>query len=164
MSKEFKADRAAALIACAILTVGFSCQSIAATYAVNLGEKFTLKKGESAQLKNTNVELKVIRFIYSPCPKDAMCVWSGLDVIHELTIDGKQYPPNKTHYNINLIESDYKNHATYTITDVDSECDTRGDGCWDELMRRFHDESYCYKMKDPIGKGYCLENAKRKSF
>lgn len=151
----------ARLIACTILAAGISFQSVAATYTVVLGEKFTLKKDESARLKDSGVELKVTGFVYSPCPKNAMCAWSGLDVMAALTIDGKQYPPYETHYNVNLIQSDYKSYATFTITHVDTDCATRGDGCWDELMRRFKDESYCYKMKDPVGKGYCLDNAKK---
>lgn len=146
---------------CTLLLAGLSCQSFAATVTVALGEKFTLKKGESAQLRGSNVELKVISFVYSPCPKGAQCIWSGLAVNQEFTLDGKPYKPYDTHFNVNLLESDYKNYATYTITDADSECETRGDGCWDEMMRRFKDAAYCYKMKDPIGKGYCLDNVKK---
>lgn len=153
--------RTAILIAVAILSASISHSSIAATYTVKLGDKFTLKKGESARLKDRDVELLVTGFVNSPCPKDAMCVWSGLDVMTVLTIDGKQSRPYETHYNVNLLESDYKNYAAFTITDADAECATRGDGCWDSLMRRFKDKSYCYKMKDPVSKGYCLENAKK---
>jgi hypothetical protein len=149
------------LIAGLILLAGFSCPSVAATYMVAAGESFTLKKGESAQLKNTDVVLKVISFVNSPCPKNAQCIWSGLAVNHELTIAGKPYKDYDSHYNVNLIGSDYTSYATYTITNADDQCATRGDGCWDEMMRRFKDASYCYKMKDPVGKGYCLENIKK---
>lgn len=156
-----KSARTAVLITLTILTIGIPQPSIAATYTVKLGEKFTLKKGESARLQGRDVELLITGFVHSPCPKNAMCVWSGLDVITVLTINGKKVRPYETHYNVNLLESDYKNFAAFTITDVDTQCATRGDGCWDELMRRFKDKSYCYKMNDPVSKSYCLENAKK---
>ena len=149
------------VIASAMLLAGLAGQAVAATYVVNAGEKFTLKKNENAQLKDTDVVLTVTGFVYSPCPKDAQCIWSGLAVNQELTVNGKKVKPYDTHHNVNLIDSDYKQYATYTITNADDECATRGDGCWDEMMRRFKDASYCNKMKDPIGKGYCIENAKK---
>ena len=138
-----------------LLTASFC---YAATYTVVEGEKFTLKKGESAQLKNTNVVLTVLGFVNSPCPKNAQCIWSGLAVNHEFTIDGKKYKPYDTHYNVALIESDYKNSATYTITNAEDDCVAQGDGCWDAMMRRFKDRQYCYKMKNPVSKQYCLDN------
>lgn len=83
---------------------------------VSLGEEFRLKKGEAAKLKDRNVTLKITEFIYSPCPANAECVWSGLAVKYELTVDGINYSKDtKTSYDVVETESDYKTYANFII-------------------------------------------------
>jgi len=88
---------------------------------VSLGEEFTLKKGETARVKDLNVFLKVKDFIYSPCPRGAQCLWSGLAVVYELTVDGIVYgssldnPPRDAPYDVLVKKTDYKTYATFVI-------------------------------------------------
>ena len=45
-----------------------------------LGEEFRLRRDEVFHLRNSDLTLKIVKFINSPCPKGAYCVWSGLSV------------------------------------------------------------------------------------
>lgn len=89
--------------------------------SVNPGEKFTLKKGETAKVRGLNVTLTITNFIYSPCPEDTQCFWNGLAVDYELTVDGKIYKstvgnlPSEAPYQIFMKESDYKTYAVFVI-------------------------------------------------
>ncbi len=94
----------------------------AGSITVSLGEKFTLKKGGIARVKDRDATLQLKDFIYSPCPKNVQCIWSGLAVIYELTVNGKTYdssfgnPPQGAPYDVSVVESDYKTYATFIIT------------------------------------------------
>ena len=45
---------------------------------VNLNEKFLLVENQTASIESENLQLLLTKIIYSPCPKGAMCIWSGL--------------------------------------------------------------------------------------
>lgn len=88
---------------------------------VLLGEEFILKKGETARIKDLNVFLKVKDFINSPCPKGSQCIWSGLAVVYELTVDGKVYissfdnPLREAPYDVLIKKTDYKTYAVFIV-------------------------------------------------
>lgn len=140
------------------------------TKLVSLGKKFTLKKGETARVKGLNVFLKVKDFIYSPCPKGVYCIWSGLAVVYELTVDGKIYsnssddsPIYKAPYDVDVKKTDYKTYATFVINKPEIRCINSSsisqDGCWRHLAKRFGDQSYCNKMTNGISnKDACFED------
>jgi len=140
---------------------------------VSLGEEFTLKKGETARVEDLNVFLKVKDFIYSPCPKEVQCIWSGLAVVFELTVDGKVYgslfdnsphnvPLHKSPYDVLVEKTDYKTYATFVINKSEASCTSRSgisqDGCWGGLANRFSDQSYCSKIADTLIKDACFED------
>jgi len=135
---------------------------------ISLGEEFTLKKGETARIKNLNVFLKVKDFIYSPCPKGAQCFWSGLAVVYELTVDGKVYgssfdnPPREAPYDVLVKKTDYKTYATFVINKPEVSCTSRSgisqDECWRGLAERFNDQTYCNKIGNLTTKDACFED------
>ncbi len=135
---------------------------------VSLGEEFTLKRGETARVKGLNVFLKVKDFIYSPCPKGTQCIWSGLAVVFELTVDGKVYNasignlPPEAPYDVLVKKTDYKTYATFVINTSQISCTRRSgisqDECWRGLAKRFSDQSYCSKIGDTLTKDACFED------
>ncbi|MBI2635481.1 MAG: hypothetical protein HYW79_02975 [Parcubacteria group bacterium] len=135
---------------------------------VSLGQEFTLKKGETARVKGLNVFLEVKDFIYSPCPEDSQCVWSGLAVVYELTVDGKVYgssfdnPPHEAPYDVFVKKTDYKTYATFIINTPQVSCVSRSgvsqDECWRELSKRFSDQNYCSKIQNLLTKDACFED------
>jgi len=48
------------------------------TIAVNLNKEFTLVKNQTAFIPNEDFRLRLTKITYSPCPKSAVCIWSGL--------------------------------------------------------------------------------------
>lgn len=99
-----------------------SYQSNKGTFSVSLGEKFRMGKGETAQLDNLDVYLKITDFINSPCPSDSVCIWSGLAVVYELSVDGKKYEAStgslgkESPYQVSVEDSDYESYADFIIT------------------------------------------------
>lgn len=150
-------------------------ESGSSTITVSLGEEFTLKKGETAQVNGLSAFLKVNDFIYSPCPKGLQCIWSGLDVIYDLTVDGKVYgshrsdldnPPHKTlyeaPYDVLVKGSDYKTYATFAINKPEVSCAIPSgilkDECWQGLAKRFNDQAYCNRIENLTIKDACFED------
>jgi len=139
---------------------------------VNFGEEFTLFKGESAQINELNVSLKLNDFIYSPCPKGVMCVWSGLAVVYELNVNGtiyvapESYLPQETPYNVFINNTDYKTFATFVIDKPENSCtklsDARQDECWGELAKRFNSTSYCDNINSLDIENSCYEDLAEK--
>ncbi len=89
------------------------------TLHAGLGEEFVLHKGQSAIIEPDGLEVKLVDFIYSPCPPDAVCVWSGLAVILEYRINGQLVNDTelaKTFgYKTEIIDSDYKTYAKLKV-------------------------------------------------
>ena len=104
----------------ALLLSLFAAQASAAakTIPIELGKEFRLKKGEVASIAGGRAFLKIVKFINSPCPKGAYCIWSGQAVITELTVDGKVVPTNAkdSPYDIAVKSSDYKSFAMLIAT------------------------------------------------
>lgn len=144
----------------------------AGTLTVSLGEEFTLKKGGTARVKDLNVFLKLKDFIYSPCPKGVQCVWSGLAVIYELSVDEKVYDaplgnlPPKAPYEVLVKNTDFKTYANFVIKKPETSCADRTgisqDECWRGLAKRFNDSTYCNKIQNLTTKDACFEDLAEK--
>ena len=81
-----------------------------------LGKPFRLRKGELARLVQGRVTLRITGFIKSPCPKGAQCMWSGLSVLYELTVDGKVQPRGQDSlYDVTVREGDYRSFAVFVV-------------------------------------------------
>lgn len=89
----------------------------ARTIPVELGKEFRLRKGEIAAIAGTKAALRIVKFINSPCPKGAYCVWSGQAVITELTVGGKVVDPGAkdSPYLVAVKKSDYKTWADLVV-------------------------------------------------
>lgn len=138
--------------------------AFAKTMPVELGKEFRLKKGEVAAIAGTKATLRILRFINSPCPKGAHCVWSGLAVITELTVDGKVVPENaKTRpYDVLVKDSDYTTWAALIVDEPEAACRRPKAGhlgeCLRGLARRRSDPALCRKIDDERTRGFCLED------
>ena len=127
-----------------------------------------MKKSETARVKGLNVFLKVKDFIYSPCPKGAQCIWSGLAVVYELSVNGKTYDapsgnlPPKVPYDVVVKKTDHKTYATFVISKPEVSCTNRSgisqDECWRGLAKRFSDQTYCSKIQNLTTKDACFED------
>jgi len=88
---------------------------------VDLGKEFTLVENQSAIIKELNVSLKIKYFVYSPCPEGVNCIWSGLEVGYELTVDGRTYDshlsslPPESPYEVFVKDTDFQTYATFII-------------------------------------------------
>lgn len=84
---------------------------------VELGKEFRLRKGEVASIEGGKAFLRIVKFINSPCPKGAYCVWSGQAVITELTVNGKVMDPKAkdSPYDVLVKDSDYKTWAALRV-------------------------------------------------
>ena len=91
--------------------------AFAKTVPVELGKEFRLRKGEVAAIAGTKATLRIVKFINSPCPKGARCVWSGLAVYTELTVDGKVYDEKSKDrpYVVLVKDSDYATWALLVV-------------------------------------------------
>lgn len=59
---------------------------------VAFGEEFTLTEGQEEVLIENATAIQLIKFIYSPCPPDAVCIWSGVDIVLTMTEGGWREP------------------------------------------------------------------------
>lgn len=111
-----KASRLAAVFLFSIIAAGAS--SAVKTIPVELGKEFRLKKGEVAAIAGGRAFLRIVKFINSPCPKGAYCIWSGQAVITELTVDGKVVPPGAkdSPYDVAVKKSDYRTYAVLVVS------------------------------------------------
>ena len=66
-----------------VVLAGCTSPFVKETLYAGLGEEFVLHENQSAIIEPDGLEVRVIGFIYSPCPPDAVCVWSGLGVVLE---------------------------------------------------------------------------------
>ncbi|MCR4295143.1 MAG: hypothetical protein NUW21_06385 [Elusimicrobia bacterium] len=130
---------------------------------VELGKEFRLRKGEVAAITGTTATLRIVRFINSPCPKGAHCVWSGLAVITELTVDGKVVDPKAkdSPYDVLVKESDYKTYAVLLVDEPEAACSRpkagHKDECLRSLARRRGEPDLCRKIDDERTRERCLK-------
>jgi hypothetical protein len=137
--------------------------AFAKTIPVELGKEFRLKKGEVGAIAGTKATLRIARFINSPCPKGARCVWSGQAVIMELTVDGKVVPDNAKDfpYDITAKDSDYKTWASMVVAEPEGACHRPDAGhlgeCLRRLARRRGDPALCRKIDEERTRVRCFK-------
>lgn len=147
-----------------VLSALLVSSAFAKTVPVELGKEFRLRKGEVAAIAGTKATLRIVKFINSPCPKGAQCVWSGLAVITELSVDGKVVPENaKTRpYDVLVKDSDYTTWALLLVDEPEAACRRPKAGhlgeCLRGLARRRGDPALCRKIDDERTRGFCLED------
>lgn len=88
---------------------------------LGFGEYVALGAGEAAEYVG-DVSIVVTGFVYSPCPPDVQCVWSGLAVLYELRVGDQVYasnqtgaPPEGAPYGVMIQDTDYQTYATLTV-------------------------------------------------
>jgi len=113
--------------------IGQVTQSEDAEFEIQLGARFQIGVNQTAFNlpdfdRKGSLSLKVVEFYNNPCPSDAQCFWSGLDVYYEFTeisADGTvaiyTHPGNinDAHYQVSMVESDYKTKATFIVEQKD---------------------------------------------
>ncbi len=154
--------KAAALLFSCLLAS--SAPAAAKTITAELGKPFRLKKGEAARIAGSRAVLRIAKFINSPCPKGAYCVWSGQSVMLELTVDGKAVPlgAKGSPYDVEVKDSDYKTFADLVVDEPERACrrtavEQRGE-CFRAVARRRSDPAPCLEIADPRTRGFCLED------
>jgi hypothetical protein len=149
----------AAVLLLSLLAAGASAAP--KTIPVELGKAFRLMKGEVASIAGGRATLRIVKFINSPCPKGAYCIWSGQAVITELTVDGKVVPKDWP-YDITTQESDYKTFAVLLVDEPEAACSRPKAGhqgeCLRNLARRRSEPALCRKITDERTRGFCLED------
>ena len=56
---------------------------------LTLGQKFTLKKDETAKLTDAGLEIRIMQFFNNPCAETVQCVWSGVGVQLLVSMNGR---------------------------------------------------------------------------
>lgn len=147
-----------------LLTSLLASGAAAKTIPVELGKEFRLKKGEVAAIAGTKATVRIVQFINSPCPEGARCVWSGLAVYTELTVDGKVYDLKSTNwpYEVLVKDSDYTTWALLLVDEPEAACSRPNAGhkgeCLRGLARRRSEPAMCRKIEDDRTRGFCLED------
>lgn len=154
----------AALLLCTAVCAGAGPKPPAKTVAVELGKDFRLRKGETARLPGGRATLSIARFINSPCPKGAVCAWSGQDVVYELKLDGKASAANAPDapYDVVVKESDFTTFAVFAVDEPERACGRADAGqrgeCWRSLALRRRSASLCRSIDDGRTRGLCFED------
>lgn len=139
---------------------------------MSLGEEFILKQGEVAEVTGKNITLKIESFTNSPCPKGTTCIWSGVQVVYKLTVDGKDYQysssigpsPYSSYYeapyDVFIKDSDYETYAKFLVDKPEIKClklDPSANGlCWSALAKRFKNTDYCQNISMADDKKLCI--------
>ena len=88
---------------------------------VNLDTSIKLNEGQTVQLKNKNVSVKITHLANIACPKGVICFGSGKVVEYALMIDGTKYVATNaltianSAYQVKVESSDYKTYAIVKI-------------------------------------------------
>lgn len=145
-----------------LLSVLLSASVHAKPLTVELGKEFRLRKGEVAAIAGTRATVRIVKFINSPCPKGAQCVWSGLAVITELSVDGKVVDPKDSPYDVLVKDSDYTTWASLVVDEPEAACRRPKAGhvgeCLRNLARRRGEPALCRKIEEERTRGFCLED------
>jgi hypothetical protein len=87
--------------------------------SASLGQQFTLKKGQTATIAGTGLEIEITNFINSPCPKGAQCFWSGLGVEFTYRLNGQEQKgmnlAEAFGFHTTIVNTDYEKSATLTV-------------------------------------------------
>lgn len=105
------------------------------------GQSFKLTPGEAIHIERAGIMLRLKSLIYSPCPRGARCVWSGMGVMIEfrrgdgpvekklmptiLGVAPYSYKPKGRRYSIFLEKTDLKTFAVFAVHNAESWCETR---------------------------------------
>lgn len=85
----------------------------------DLGQEFILHENESVSITNENLQIKILNFYNSPCPKGAQCIWSGVGVELEYSQNGQQVKgidlKQAFGYETNIIWTDYETYAKLVV-------------------------------------------------
>ena len=136
---------------------------------VDFGEPFRLTMAEIAHVKDTEVYLKIVNFVYSPCDG---CFWSGVavefDVIvgekiypHKYEAWQKDYPP----YSFSVEGTDYTTYADFLIEIPDTKCTQEDDpDCWKDWAIVSGDPYLCINIDPSHSETYsaCFEGVAEK--
>jgi hypothetical protein len=91
------------------------------TKFVNLDTSVRILKGQTAQLKNTDVSIQIQNFVKDACPTGETCYGSGDTVEYTFVVDGKYYTTNTAAvppdvgYKIETIDTDYETYVDVKI-------------------------------------------------
>ncbi|GEM_PF-2531957 len=90
--------------------------------SVALGEKFTLKKNQSAKIGNTGLEITITEFYNSPCPPKAQCFWSGVGIDFEYHFNGEVKKGidlvQAFGYQTKIVATDHTTYATLIVQKI----------------------------------------------
>lgn len=88
--------------------------------SVGLEEKFELRRGQSAALAGSGLEIEILKFFNRPCPPNVRCVWSGIGIEFEYRISAQSRRGinlvRAFGYKVSVIESDYESYAVLKIS------------------------------------------------
>lgn len=90
---------------------------------VTLGQEFTIQQGEQVIIAGTDgAKFKLTGFYNHPCPPNANCIWSGLDVFYEIKVSDMIYTKNQPLQHLDnapfmviVRDSDYTTYAKVVL-------------------------------------------------
>lgn len=89
------------------------------TVSASLNQQFTLKKGQTAAITGTGLEIEITRFFNEPCPKGRQCFWSGVGLEITYRLNGKtETGLNLTKafgYQTTIVQTDHETYATLIV-------------------------------------------------
>jgi len=128
---------------------------------VSLGETFTLKSGQTANLSDTDISIRLEGFPYYPQFEQ-----SPAPIVHTKKFKGGEEVESldSFYYYLAVKDTDYDSYATYSIDHIDVGCllnNKSGSSglneCWRGLAKRLEDINYCYKIDNQGTKEFCYE-------
>lgn len=150
----------AKLASIALLLAFAAASASAAAIPVESGKAFRLRQGETASIDGGKAELRLVKFINSPCPEGARCIWSGQAVITEMTVKGKVVTDAKdAPYDVTVASSDFVSYADLSVQEPEAACKDDAFGeCLRSLARRRSAPALCRKIANERTRGLCLED------
>ncbi len=89
---------------------------------VSLGQQFTLKKNQFIKTAGSGLEIGIIEFYNSPCPKDAQCFWSGIGIEFEYRFNGEVKKGmdlvRAFGYQTTIVKTDHETYANLVIEKI----------------------------------------------
>ena len=86
---------------------------------VSLGQQFTLKKNQFVKIASTGLEIGIIEFYNSPCPKDVQCFWSGVGIGFEYRFNGEVQKGidlvQAFGYQTTIVKTDHETYANLVV-------------------------------------------------
>ncbi len=107
---------------------------------VALDEPFTLHHGGRAIVRETSASLRLTGFINNPCPKNAVCAWSGQAVSYTLFVGRNAYPvrmgsvPDDAPYAVTVVRSNFRTQAEFRVRRSPNWSDPALRASWDIVL------------------------------